>query len=155
MAGEWRTVPLEECLDALIDYRGISPPKSPTGIPVISAKVIKDGRIQTPIEQRISEDDYTSWMRRGSPEAGDVILTTEGPLGEAAILDAGRYAPGQRVVFLRGRSQEAVSRYLFYFLRSSFGQAELKQRATGTTVEGISQAELRRVPIRLPSLQQT
>ncbi len=150
MAGERKVYELEDCLERLIDYRGISPPKSVNGIPVISAKVVKNGRIIHPVEQRISEEDYVWWMRRGIPQPGDVILTTEGPMGETAILDDQKYAPGQRVVFLRGDSAKVSSTYLFYYLQSQLGQSELRRLATGTTVEGVSQASIRRIKVEAP-----
>ena len=63
---DWQTIPLENALDRLIDYRGKSPPKSPTGVPVISAKVVKRGRILQPIEQTIDPNYYDLWMTRGA-----------------------------------------------------------------------------------------
>ena len=71
-------LPLEDCLDALIDYRGKTPVKTDSGIPLITAKIIKGGRIETPTEF-IAIDNYDAWMRRGMPEAGDVVLTVESP----------------------------------------------------------------------------
>ena len=96
MTSEWSTFFLEDCLDALIDYRGKTPIKTEYGIPLITAKVIKGGRIETPTEF-IATDDYDSWMRRGIPECGDVVLTVEAPLGEVAQLGSEKIALAQRV----------------------------------------------------------
>lgn len=65
-------LPLEACLDALIDYRGKTPRKVDAGIPLITAKVVKDGRIEPP-DEFIAEEDYETWMTRGHPEVGDVV----------------------------------------------------------------------------------
>ena len=73
MSFDWPVLPLEECLDALIDYRGKTPEKTDAGIPLITAKIIKSGRIETPTEF-IAVDNYEAWMRRGMPKAGDVVL---------------------------------------------------------------------------------
>ena len=75
---------LEDCMDAIIDYRGKTPKKTDSGIPLITAKIIKNGRIQD-VNEFIAEGDYDSWMRRGIPKAGDIVLTTEAPLGEVAL----------------------------------------------------------------------
>ena len=83
MSFEVFALPLEDCLDALIDYRGKTPAKTDFGIPLITAKIIKGGRIETPTEF-IATQDYDSWMRRGFPKQGDVVLTVEAPLGEVA-----------------------------------------------------------------------
>ena len=147
---EWKVKPLEDCLDALIDYRGKSPKKSNSGIPVLSAKVIKDGKILRPVAQTISPAYYKQWMTRGLPKLGDVVLTTEGPLGEVAQIDDDGLGLGQRIVTLRGKQGILDTGYLKYFLMSPVGQNLLQSRATGTTVEGISQKALRALPITLP-----
>ncbi|WP_157072448.1 restriction endonuclease subunit S [Brevundimonas bacteroides] len=116
----------------------------------MSAKVIKDGRILKPIVQRIAPEKFQTWMRRGFPEIGDVILTTEGPLGQVAQIDDEGYALGQRLVLLRGQRGVLDNRFLRYWLMSFEGQQRLQARATGTTVAGISQATLRRLPISKP-----
>ena len=149
--GEWPVIPLEECLDALIDYRGKTPEKTSSGIPLITAKIIKAGRIETPTEF-IALDNYDAWMRRGMPKAGDVVLTVEAPLGEVAQLGPEKIALAQRVVTLRGKAGFLDSTYLLYLLQSEEAQDQLKARATGTTVLGIKQSELRKVQIKVPPL---
>ncbi|WP_227271148.1 restriction endonuclease subunit S [Roseobacter weihaiensis] len=146
---EWA---LEKCLEVLIDYRGKSPTKSKTGIPVISAKVVKNGRILEPVEQTIDPSYYEEWMRRGLPSVGDVVMTTEAPLGEVARLNArtAQYALGQRIVTMRGRPGCLDNGYLKYLLLSDEMQDRLYRRATGTTVQGISQKALRQVELPLP-----
>ena len=149
MSSELIVLPLEDCLDALIDYRGKTPVKTDSGIPLITAKIIKGGRIETPTEF-IALDNYDAWMRRGLPEAGDVVLTVEAPLGEVAQLGPEKIALAQRVVTLRGKVGLLDSTYLLYLLQTEEMQSQLKSRATGTTVLGIKQSELRKVTLSLP-----
>jgi type I restriction enzyme S subunit len=75
MTSEWPVLPLEKCLDALIDYRGKTPEKTSSGIPLITAKIIKGGRIEKAFEF-IAVDAYDAWMRRGIPQPKDVVMTT-------------------------------------------------------------------------------
>ena len=86
MAGEWTTLPLEDCMSAIIDYCGKSPEKTTFGVPLVTAKIVKGGRIEKP-EEFIAEADFDDWMRRGMPKPGDIVMTTEAPLGEVAQLD--------------------------------------------------------------------
>ena len=151
MSSEWPVLLLEDCLDALIDYRGKTPEKTDSGIPLITAKIIKSGRIETPTEF-IAFDNYDAWMRRGIPKAGDVVLTVEAPLGEVAQLGSEKVALAQRVVTLRGKAGFLDSTYLLYLLQSEAVQDQLKSRATGTTVLGIKQSELRKVLIKVPPI---
>ena len=146
---EWKSDILINLLDALIDYRGKTPKKKSSGVPLVTAKIIKGGRI-LPFDEFIAEDDYDSWMVRGLPQPGDVVLTTEAPLGEVAQLDDTKVALAQRVVTLRGKKGILDNTYLKYFLQSDIGQKRLSARETGTTVTGIKQSELRKVEISYP-----
>lgn len=142
------TKTIGEVTDILIDYRGKTPPKTVSGVKLITAKIIKDGFIVDGNYEYISEATCGNWMRRGLPKQWDILVTTEAPLGEVAQLRAKeRVALAQRVILLRGNPQIIDQRYYFYALRSSSVQGELKTRSSGTTVLGIKQSELRRVRI--------
>ncbi len=138
-------------MEAIIDYRGKTPEKKTFGVPLITAKVIKGGRIE-PTEEFIAESDYESWMRRGMPKRGDVVMTTEAPLGEIAQLDGSKIALAQRVITLRGKPELLDNTFLKFLMQSDEVQEELRSRATGTTVLGIRQSELRQVSLTLPPL---
>ena len=151
MAGEWTTLPLEDCMAAIIDYRGKSPEKTTFGVPLVTAKIVKGGRIEMP-EEFIAEADFDDWMRRGMPEPGDIVMTTEAPLGEVAQLDGRKVALAQRVITLRGKPDVLDNTFLKFLLQSNPVQVELRSRGTGTTVVGIRQSELRKISLTLPPL---
>lgn len=141
--------PIGELVSKVIDYRGKTPPKTDEGVPLITAKVIKGGRIER-VQEYISEDTYGSWMRRGLPVRGDVLVTTEAPLGEVAqVPQDDRIALAQRVILLRPDPAKIDPQYFFHFLRSPQALARLQQRASGTTVAGIRQPELKAVLVDL------
>ncbi|WP_264810244.1 restriction endonuclease subunit S, partial [Acetobacter orleanensis] len=149
---DWHDDILENCLEILLDYRGKSPPKASVGIPVLSAKVVKTSGLLQPIEQKIAFDYYAKWMVRGLPHVGDVVMTTEGPMGEVIQLteETVQYALGQRIVCLRGKSGILDNTFLRYLLSSPSQQNILEGYSTGTTVPGISQKALRSLPISYP-----
>ena len=152
--GAFNSITIEEATERLIDYRGKTPPKTDSGVRLITAKVVKGGQILNEPAEYIPADFYDEWMRRGLPQRFDVLLTTEAPLGEVAILrDEGRIALAQRIILLRAKPGLVDPTFLFYALQSDFGQSELKARASGTTVLGIKQSELRQARIPLFSLQ--
>ena len=149
MGSEWQTFPLEECMDAIIDYRGKTPKKTSAGVPLVTAKIVKNGSIQ-PVQEFIAEDDYVKWMRRGIPQAGDVLLTTEAPLGQVAQLDNCKVALAQRLITLRGKSGFLDNTFLKFLMQSDLIQNQLRARSTGTTVIGIKQKELRKIILLIP-----
>lgn len=151
MSSEWEEYIFEDCLETLIDYRGKTPEKAERGIPLITAKIVKNGKIEKPSEF-IAESDYASWMRRGIPQYGDIIMTTEAPLGEVAQLGNGKFALAQRIITLRGKKDVLDNAFLLYLIQTKEMQNKLKARATGTTVLGIKQSELRKIPVQLPPI---
>lgn len=146
-------LPLEQCMSAIIDYRGKTPRKTASGIPLITAKIVKGGRIEKPNEF-IDPLEYDAWMRRGIPKAGDVVVTTEAPLGEIAQLSDDRVALAQRLILLRGKPDILDNTYLKYLMMSADVQSQLHGRASGTTVVGIKQSELRKIVLSLPPIHE-
>lgn len=151
---EWNIRPIDECLDAIIDYRGKTPKKSTCGIKTLSAKSIKNGKIDYNQTYCISEETFIEWERRGKPKIGDILLTTEGPLGEVAQLNREGVAIAQRLLTLRGKKEKLENNYLKYYLMSPIGQSQLLSKASGTTVQGIKQSEFRKILIVLPTLRE-
>ena len=148
----FKTYKMEDALESLIDYRGKTPQKSDSGIMTLSAKSVRDGYIDYAQCYYISEDEYNRFMVRGFPKIGDVLLTTEAPLGVTARLDRDDVALAQRLLTIRGKEDVLDTGYLYYYLRSSVGQAKLKERQSGTTVTGIKQAEFRKIEIEIPDI---
>lgn len=146
---EWKEYKLIDIAEKFIDYRGKTPPKSENGIPLITAKIVKNGKIATPNEF-ISEDIYKSWMTRGFPEINDLVLTTEAPLGEVALLKNKNVAIAQRIILIRGKKSVCHTPFLKYYFQSKGGQYELDSRASGITVFGIKASILKEIPVPLP-----
>ncbi len=136
-----------------IDYRGKTPPKTTLGIPLVTAKIIKNGVIQE-TQEFIDESFYEEWMRRGIPKKGDVIFTTEAPLGEVAkIRTDEKLAFAQRVIILEPNEDILDSDYLFYALQDRVLKGRIEARSSGTTVIGIKAKELKQVEIDLPPIE--
>ena len=137
---------------SFIDYRGKTPPKTTEGIPLITAKIIKNGTILPP-QEFIATDFYDEWMRRGIPRKGSIVFTTEAPLGEVAQIKTDeRIAFAQRVIILEPNPKLLFADYLLYALQDQVLKERIKACATGTTVIGIKAAELKKVIIDLPPL---
>lgn len=137
---------------SFIDYRGKTPPKTTEGVPLITAKIVKNGTILPP-QEFIAPDYYDEWMRRGIPKKGSIVFTTEAPLGEVAQIKTNeRIAFAQRVIVLEPNPDILDANYLLYALQEQVLKERIKARATGTTVIGIKAAELKKVIIDLPPL---
>jgi type I restriction enzyme S subunit len=92
-------------------------------------------------------------MTRGFPQVNDVVMTTEAPLGEVALIKDDSMALAQRIITMRGKSGICDNIFLKYYLQSKEGQGALQARASGSTVEGIKASELREMEIFLPNIE--
>jgi type I restriction enzyme S subunit len=150
---DWKLLPLDKCMSVIIDYRGVTPEKSSFGIPLVTAKIVKGGQLLQ-FNEYIPVENFGAWMRRGLPEPGDVVMTTEAPLGEVAQLDGRKVALGQRIMTLRGKPGFLDNTFLKFLMMSDFVQSQLQGRATGTTVLGIKQRELRTIQLVIPPFEE-
>jgi len=83
-----------------------------------------------------------------------VLITTEAPLGEIAQLGPERVALAQRLIAIRGKNGVVNNTFLKFLMQSAAVQDQLRARATGTTVLGIKQSELRKVLLTLPPIEE-
>ncbi|HAP3736850.1 TPA: restriction endonuclease subunit S [Escherichia coli] len=141
-------------LAKFIDYRGKTPHKKENGIRLITAKNIRKGYIDLNPEEFISEEDYISWMTRGFPKCGDILFTTEAPLGNAAIIDLdGKFALAQRSICFQWHTPEISPFMLIQILAIPF-QSQLSDKSTGMTATGIKASKLKEIPVILPPYQE-
>jgi type I restriction enzyme S subunit len=90
-------------------------------------------------------------MSKGLPQVGDILFTTEAPLGNVAQVDNSDIALAQRVIKFRG-NKELLNDYLLHFMIGPVYQKLINRKANGTTVLGISGKELHKTKIQFPSL---
>ena len=82
-----------------VDYRGKTPKKTEDGIFLVTAKNIRKGYIDYKTSQEyIALEEYDTVMRRGQVEIGDILITTEAPCGNVALVDRKDIALAQRVI---------------------------------------------------------
>jgi type I restriction enzyme, S subunit len=154
---EWIKKPLGELLELVIDHRGKTPKKmgfddfQESGYPVLSAKHVKTGGLASTDAIRFSNEEmYRKWMKQEVQE-GDIVLTSEAPMGEAFYIDGTtKYLLGQRVFGLRPKVELIEPLYLLAWLTSRNGQKQLESRCSGSTVLGIKQSELLKIEVEVP-----
>ena len=134
----WNVAGFKKYLQSIIDYRGKTPIKTDDGVLLITARNIKNGNLDYTLSQEfVSLDDYENVMSRGKPHIGDLLFTTEAPLGEVANVDDENIALAQRVIKFCGMNGILSNYYLKYLIMSEAFQQSLYLHASGSTVKGI------------------
>ena len=153
----WKLGTIGEICERIIDYRGRTPKFSESGIVHLRSSNIKEGRLILKDDEitYVTDETYKSFMTRGLPKAGDIIFTTEGPLGESAMVPPDfRFSLAQRMVLLRADKTVLDSSYLLYVLYSEQVRRGYLGRATGSTAKGISSKNFQQVQVPLPCLSE-
>lgn len=146
----WVDALIEEYIK-FIDYRGRTPKKTDAGMRLITAKNVKMGFLQLKPQEFVDPSIYEEWMTRGIPKKGDVLFTTEAPLGNVAQLDTDeKVVFAQRVIIMQPNRDVLKPTFLKYMLLSRTLQFRLHEKATGATAKGIKASLLKKIPISFP-----
>jgi type I restriction enzyme S subunit len=137
-----------------VDYRGRAPQKTTEGVFLVTAKNIRRGYIDyNRSKEYVSVEKYDEVMSKGKPKLGDVLFTTEAPMGNVAQVDNENIALAQRVIKFRSKEIMTNKFLKYYFLTQKF-QSEILRRAIGTTVKGISGKELHNIRVSFPTISE-
>ena len=148
----WVWVRLEDYLQ-FVDYRGMTPLKIEKGVRLITAANIKKGFFDHSTEAYISEDEYQQRMSRGITELGDVIFTTEAPLGHCCLNPFEKSSCGQRIITFKPYVKaDYINQFIVYVINSTFFQKEINDNKSGVTAKGIKAATLKTFLFPLPPL---
>lgn len=153
LSGAIRWMKLGELCD-YVDYRGKTPKKVDQGIFLVTAKNVRMGFIDyEKSKEYISKDDYLEVMRRGLPKIGDLLITTEAPCGNVALVDREDIALAQRIIKYRPKRENVNRNFLKHYLLSIEFQDVLQKKATGGTVKGIKGSKLHELNVPVPPLE--
>ena len=132
----WVWTNLDAVAYFIVDYRGKTPKSSQEGIPIISAANVKSGKIVAKKPRFISKETYRIRSVRGLPKPGDLILTTEAPVGDTALYPHDEtYALTRRVIACQ--TNGILNEYLMYSFQGGETRRYLDLNSRGTTVPRI------------------
>lgn len=150
----WKWVELNQLYE-FVDYRGKTPNKISEGVFLITASNIRQGYMDYTRKEHISKDEYETRKSRGITVKGDLLFTTEAPMGYAAICDLEECSCGQRVItFKEYVNNTAFPKLFMFFILSPSFQKELIDNCTGTTAKGIKADKLKHLRLPLPPIEE-
>jgi len=127
------------------------------GVPFYRGREITEkykGKLDVSTELFITEDKFQEIERRfGVPRQGDLLLTSVGTLGSVYVVK-----PGDRFYFKDGNLtwfrhfKGLDSQFLYYWIGSPQGKAELQKCTIGSSQSAFTIALLKTIEIELPPL---
>lgn len=153
----WEQRKLLTVLNKIVDYRGRTPKKlgldwSPTGHLALSALNVKMGYVDKTIDAHYGDDHlYSVWMKDNDLYEGQVLFTTEAPMGNVAqVPDNNKYILSQRTIAFVPDRSVISDNFLAVVLSASKCQKSLINRASGGTAKGVSQKTLSEISLDIP-----
>ncbi|WP_290627734.1 restriction endonuclease subunit S [Lactobacillus sp.] len=154
---DWIEYNFLDLIEKIIDFRGKTPKKlkstwSTKGHIALSALNVKQGYVDKNASVHFGNDDlYKIWMTGNELYQGQVLLTTEAPVGNVAqVPDNEKYILSQRVIALVPNEKLITNDFLAFILSTPRVQNDLQRLATGGTAQGISQRSLKHLKITIP-----
>lgn len=151
MAEQWTTV--AEVSELVTDGDHNPPKRVASGVPHVTAKGIRDGRITIEGCTYISEDGYLQTANRYSPRAGDVIVTCVGTIGRVAVVPEGlRFSADRNLAAIRP-GEAMLSGYLACVLESVTLQRTMATASGSTAQPHLYLRDIRSLEVPHPAVE--
>ncbi len=150
---EWKEYKMSDIASVIDCEHKTAPVVSDSQYYSIRTSNISHGKIDYENSNRVDYQTYLKWTKRGFPNAGDIILAREAPVGEVGIIKEGyKVCLGQRTVLLSILSKEVHNKYLLYYLVNPLIKHELIVRSTGSVVAHLNMKDIRAFILKLPPI---
>lgn len=148
---DWEKCKLGDLLRLLKDGSHGTHKNTNEGVYLLSAKNIKNGRINImPDDRIISWDDYNVIHKNYELQTGDILLTIVGSIGETAIYNLKTKVTFQRsVAFLRPNSK-LNNGFLYTLINTDRFQNQLQTKQVVSAQPGIYLGDLASIDITYP-----
>lgn len=145
----WEQSNFLDNIQSIIDFRGRTPKKlgmdwSKDGYLALSALNVKNGYIDPKIDAHYGDEKlYQKWMAANELKKGQVLFTTEAPMGNVAqVPDDRGYILSQRTIAFNVKANKISDDFLAVLLGSPNVFNTLSGLSSGGTAKGVSQKSL-------------
>lgn len=127
-----------------------TPAQVEEGIPLVTGKAIRNGRIDFSIPYNISVEDHEKIKKRSGLKTGDILFSNIGTIGNVCLVNYDREFSVKNMIIFKPESINQ-SMYLFYLLNSDSIQSLFTAQTNGASQQFLGLDFMRRFKILLPS----
>jgi len=147
----WEVVKLKKCCKRITDGTHQPPGFTNVGVPFLFVSNVINGQLDFTSTKFISHDTFQELNRRCPVEIGDVLYTTVGSYGNAAIVETGRPFSFQRhIAHIKPDNNKVVEKYLVATMQSPMVKKQADMQARGVAQKTLNLSELKDFEIYLP-----
>ncbi|MGD8122658.1 restriction endonuclease subunit S [Vibrio sp. TRT 2004] len=131
-----------------------SPKPVEDGIPLVTSKNLKNGKIDFSTCTNISAEDHEQISKRSAVDDGDILYAMIGTIGNPVIVQGDRDFSIKNVALFKFSKSQVFNRYFYHLLGSSLVTQQFEKNARGGTQKFVSLGNIRALQIPLPPLEE-
>ncbi|MGI2879491.1 restriction endonuclease subunit S [Vibrio furnissii] len=131
-----------------------SPKPVEVGIPLVTSKNLKNGKIDFSTCTNISAEDHEQISKRSAVDDGDILYAMIGTIGNPVIVQGDRDFSIKNVALFKFSNSQVFNRYFYHLLGSSLVTQQFEKNARGGTQKFVSLGNIRALQIPLPPLEE-
>lgn len=149
----WQWATLMQCCRWVVDCRNKTAKYSTSGATLLRTNNIRDGKLILADVKFVDDETYDKWTERYRPEANDLIITREAPMGEVCLLDDQyTYCLGQRLMLASIIPGTFEPKFLLYSLRDPELMDRVQDKPVGSTVQHFRVGGIETLLVPVPPL---
>ncbi|WP_164489641.1 restriction endonuclease subunit S [Rummeliibacillus sp. TYF005] len=148
---EWDIKELNTILEVR-DGTHDSPKYIEKGIPFLTSKNLKDGKLDFSEVNYISNDDHINFSRRSFVENGDILFGMIGTVGNPVIVDLPFEISIKNVALIKFKSSTMNNKYILEYLNSGYITKQFRRISNGGVQKFIALGEIRKLKVIVPSI---
>jgi type I restriction enzyme S subunit len=151
----WELKTLEDVCELITCGVAAKPQYTDDGIPFLSAKNVKNGKIIWSGYNSISLQTHNQLTKNNKPKLGDILYTRVGSYGEAAVIEEEKeFSVFVSLTLIKVDKSIVFNYYLKYYLNSENIKLLAKKSITGQGVGNLNVGAVRKFPICIPPLSE-
>ncbi|WP_452232058.1 restriction endonuclease subunit S [Lacinutrix sp. MEBiC02595] len=144
---------LEEFTIKITDGTHQSPTFLESGIPFLLVSNIVDNTINFNTKKFISDKEYEQLNKRTPIEFGDILFTSVGSYGKAALVkNRTKFAFQRHIAYIKPNKEKINYIYLFGAMQSDFVQVQVEKSVKGVAQKTLNLKDLKKIRIPIPPL---
>jgi type I restriction enzyme S subunit len=149
---KWLWVKLGKLASKITDGEHLSPNKTTSGMPLLTAVHVASRGLVFDNPQFVSVDDGVRFRRRCDPMRGDILICSRGTIGRCVVVDVDEIFCLMGSVILIRLPADCSPAYFKYFLSTDSAQERMRGMSGATAVKALYLKDIRHCPMPIPPL---
>jgi type I restriction enzyme S subunit len=155
MPSYWATARLEDLSIQIVDGTHHTPEYVPTGVPFLSVKDIRDGKLYFDDCKFVSKATHKELARRCAPTAGDILITKSGTIGRLVVVpECQPFSLFVSVALIRLATPRLLPEYIRFALQYWVGTIDISNEIAGSAVKNLHLQDIKALSAPIPSTRE-